>query len=499
MKEGQFDTCRALRKRGAFSPMRAVLAMACVLVIARYALPSVAAATALKEAKVEIYSFKDVKFVSLEHVFGGGFALLPIGQSEITEAFSLPGPDQLDHTVIEAAVASCKAEDKYKSCEWMDQPPYNGLYYPMGYQTAVAIESGDVEDKRKLELTLELRSKTATGMTDLDLPWRMRVYQQEIGKYSAPVVSFSDVTTTNYGSWNLLIYLPDEWDSERWPMQLVVTVRALPDMCIMKVEYSGDFEGVDYGDIAFYNDFLKEGNPYKDQGGVARASGSAADPSAQATLDVLLEMTGVYNSEPEMNFTEEEVSGVVFDPFSPESLAGEQPPPAEVTESEQRAQIQAFKKWVGGADELPPGGELETFGLTLVGRKRNTGVANLVNAAVLEVGFRGEGTIGSLFSEGKYKKQGKRYISRLDFSPGGLHGQGSGAPWFRWREGEIGSVEYMFNETPEDGEGRLEGKIKAELISSNHRQPDGRYSRITLKAKFSAEETQLGCEFKGKQ
>ena len=156
------------------------------------------------------------------------------------------------------------------------------------------------------------------------------------------------------------------------PLEIVVTLREVPLACWMQVTYWGDVEGTNSGDLAYFNNFLKEGSLYAEQGGVYRATGSAADPAAQPLIDQFMDIAG--GAEPTSVFSEEVAaanSGSAFDPFSGNSNPELEELVEQNNEAQQQQQQQAtseFAYWIGGKGRVPDP-ELETFGVSLVGRQ----------------------------------------------------------------------------------------------------------------------------------
>jgi len=230
-----------------------------------------------------------------------------------------------------------------------------------------------------------------------------------------------------------------------------------------------------------------------------------------ATLNQLMEMTGAYTGDEQEIYAEEEASaaeGFEVDPFGGQPTLSEvasavvTPPPAEPEQSdddsqeaERRAAMDEFADWVGGKDEVPRA-ELETFGLTMVARKRvNTpdkrhGMELLLNGLTLEAASRAR----TLHSEAVFSSEVAMPLSRIEFSPPGRRAGSGDRVRFTWKEGGDGFGKMSLLAVPGKPDA-ISGVISGQLFSHTFRQPDGRDSMVNFEAKSVAAETALGCEF----
>ena len=137
-----------------------------------------------------------------------------------------------------------------------------------------------------------------------------------------------------------------------------------PGTCLMHVTYWGDLGG-DFGDLAYYNNFLKEGSRFKEQGGVAVATGSAVDEQVLLLAEGagLVGAGGPVYSDAEY----QAMQGAEVDPFAPGGQ-GPMPTPPPSDRPPRSYGTHEFEDFVSGINEVPAN-ELETFGLSMAGRK----------------------------------------------------------------------------------------------------------------------------------
>jgi hypothetical protein len=266
-----------------------------------------------------------------------------------------------------------------------------------------------------------------------------------------------------------------------------------PTTCMMSVSYTGDLNGSDFGDVAYYNNFMKEGSRY--YGGVAVATGTVADETAHELLGSL----GLGGASVLSGHEAQAMEGAEVDPFAPDFVgpipdtgpAPEQPP-------ETQTQLTHFEKFATGAGEVPVN-ELETFGLTLMGRKvsphisREQAFAQSVGAVSLGAATRSRTVFDGINTDA----YARITLSRVTMVPNERFDDAT-APQFMWLPGdsetypEPAPVIEVYGIRP--GQLGFWGRLSGDLTAKNYRLPNGDYAKIKVVAKFIANEGAFSCQ-----
>jgi hypothetical protein len=422
---------------------------------------------------------------------------LPAGQSEFRQAFALEVPSQ---ETVDQLREKAKESDEYKANPAAFIWILDNTNALMHFETVVEVsaEGGN----RIFEVIIEAGTYNA-GILSFEGPEKM--YIQVAPK------SFRDISVPgNNFDWFVNEYSARAYQPTKIGLllefrihtfgsinpALFVTLREVPLACWMQVEYWGDFQGSDSGDLAYYNDFLDPDNRYAEQGGVGRATGNAVDPTAQATLSYLMEMTGAYSGGHGAIFPEEEAAGTgtAFDPFSDTTFP-------ELEEVVNRQKMEDFYNWLG---EKTEGEELETWGITMAGTSVNQVTESMTNEELADIRMKGLGqmitasvleaassspTVKAIFDPATGRATGASIpLSRLDFKPMVMAGT------FRWADGKPGFGKLKV--TPLSA-GVLGGEIYGTLYSHEVRRDDGSDSEISIHARFIAAEGAFGCHMPG--
>jgi hypothetical protein len=253
--------------------------------------------------------------------------------------------------------------------------------------------------------------------------------------------------------------------------------------CAWTVDYSGDFTGYDYGDLAYYNNFRKKGNRFKGQGGVAIATGNAVDEKVLLMAEaggLLPKGGGVY--------TEEEyqaLSGTEVDIYADEDDEPEEPPSSYPAKS---YSIHEFEDFASGRTDVLNKSEFETFGLVLAGRKINNKMdpmtAFLQSAGGVTIELASRAKLNEFLSK-PGEKEFPMPLSRVRMSiPEGI---------FTWEAGGSDPAPYLALVPGEAAYG-LRGSLEGIELKSEKRLLNNYYANISVDAKFVAAEGALGCD-----
>ena len=266
-----------------------------------------------------------------------------------------------------------------------------------------------------------------------------------------------------------------------------------PDSCLMSARYSGDLDGFDFGNLAFYNTF-------HEQGGVSYATGSVADPALLTVMEGwLATMAGDGAApDPEAAYDDEGTTpgGEGVDVFSdaPSGPVGPRPPQTTA------GLMQEFREFVASGGGEVPVGQREMFGLTLFARKIGEAgpmteddslLRDVFAFKTMTSAFQLEAASVKPMTLSRYGELVVVPLSRLVVAPGDrFAGSDDKAP-FIWTEGQKGSASmglYSFQG------GFIGGEVKGTLYSKKVRRPDGEEAMINVTAQFYAARTAIGCD-----
>ena len=276
--------------------------------------------------------------------------------------------------------------------------------------------------------------------------------------------------------------------------ELVVILRR-PTSCLMQVTYEGDLNGTDFGDLAYYNNFLKEGGRFREQGGVAIATGSGADEDALQMTNSAIGGGQVYSKAEYQAMTGQGVDVFADDPNDPNAPWYKDPP---APTKDLSYTMHAFEDFASGRGEVDKP-ELETFGLSMAGRKVNDRIdkmaAFLQNAGSVTIQVASRAKLNEFFSNiYDEDKQATMRISRVEMTTKDRFDDGTPAR-FSWKEGEgdpdAAPVLIVYLEPGNLG---FFGSLTGTLMSDNYRLPSGNYAQIDVTAVFIAAEGAFGCD-----
>lgn len=420
---------------------------------------------------------------------------LPAGQTQIVKTFSLPVPNEYVRSLMEEGM-------------------------PLTYETVVNVSRAD-SNGLPMDVTIqtewgEFRDSPFPMDVDGEKVWLEDDDERYLNVFHDYLMDDSNTYSVglrvNNPKYKSINYRPFDEES-----RITVTLRQRSGKCVANVGAKGDVSGVpldvvDFGDLAYYNDFLKPGNRYAEQGGVYRATGSAADPTAQKVLKALIPYgaTGDSTTLPAMVFTEEEGSviepGGVYDPFcedGTDTSCVTDPPPAADPSDQYESTMDEFYGWIGGKDEVANLSDLETFGLTLATRKIANTPDQKVNQAMGIAQFVSAMTVEAATTEQQLNFDpeteaftGRLPLSRLEFTaPGGAR--------FVWKKDDPGADSFGENkgfalmELTQNSGGMIAGWIWGVLYSHTARRPDGSDSSVEIYVFFAAAEGAFNCDLPG--
>ena len=276
--------------------------------------------------------------------------------------------------------------------------------------------------------------------------------------------------------------------------ELVVILRR-PTSCLMQVTYEGDLNGTDFGDLAYYNNFLKEGGRFREQGGVAIATGSGADEDALQMTNSAIGGGQVYSKAEYQAMTGQGVDVFADDPNDPNAPWYKDPP---APTKDLSYTMHAFEDFATGRGEVDKP-ELETFGLSMAGRKPNDRInpmeAFLRSAGSVSIQAASRGKLNELIGK---VEGGNFYIplSRVTMMTKERFDDGTPAR-FSWKEGDLDEngdiVSVPIVEIA--GGGVFLGEFTANLVAENYHLPNRKKpARIEVNAKFIAAQGAFGCD-----
>jgi hypothetical protein len=283
--------------------------------------------------------------------------------------------------------------------------------------------------------------------------------------------------------------------------ELVVILRK-PTTCLMQVTYEGDLEGADFGDLAYYNNFLKEGSRFAKQGGVAIATGSGADEEGLLMIESAIGGGQVYSKAEYQAMTGKEVDVFADDPNDPNSPYSADPP---APTKDLSYTMHAFEDFATGRGEVDKS-ELETFGLSMAGRKPNDRINPMeaflqsAGSAAIEVASRAK--LDKFFyqesdedknEKSKEKKPIYMVLSRVTMRVKERFDDGTAA-LFTWKAGEDAGPAPKLEVYNDPGILGFSGRLTGTLTAKNYRLPNGKKAQIKVTAKFIAAEGAFGCD-----
>jgi hypothetical protein len=180
------------------------------------------------------------------------------------------------------------------------------------------------------------------------------------------------------------------------------------------------------------------------------------------------------------------MQGAEVDPFAPGGQ-GPMPTPPPSNRPPRSYGQHEFEDFASGVNEVPRSG-LETFGLSMAGRKINKRVGPnesfmaAVGGVVIEAASRAQ-----LHELGG----GSISLSRVRMSTKDRFDDGTPL-WFSWNQGDPGEMPYISRQSRTTAP--FSGTLFAHL-KSEKRLPDGNYAYIDVTARFIAAEGALGCDF----
>ncbi|MEZ5558130.1 MAG: hypothetical protein R3E86_06215 [Pseudomonadales bacterium] len=178
---------------------------------------------------------------------------LPAGQTETTETQITEGP--------RGRPGQSGPEDR----GWVFQRLETKAEDQVVYEVIVRVFEAPGSTTRDMQLAVDrrLNAKPLVGMRGF-----LNEFRDVGGGIETYELGYRDVEGPDWS---------DVEQAESVKIVREVTLRRL-DSCFVRIQYTGDVRGEDFGKLAYYNNFLKPGSRYAAQGGVARATGSGADP-----------------------------------------------------------------------------------------------------------------------------------------------------------------------------------------------------------------------------
>jgi hypothetical protein len=452
---------------------------------------------------------------------------IPAGQTEITKLIPFPTLDKVD--VVELT-NKINTYDPQWGIELYELNAIPALQYLSNLKF---VDEGERGQRMEVLIRVMVTDSVYPDYL-LSSPWRMLVATgmgaggdlQDVSKGTKA----GDLYPLFKNSYSNYIIAPDEWSlrlyhpqydpaeisggviKENLPLPatplLSITLRLIPTVCWMQVEYSGDVQGADSGDLAYYNNFMKAGSAF--EGGVGRATGSGSDTGALEALGAVVDWNKAAEEDVLSAAEASAMAGSNFNPIKNATSGGgsdssdqKMKEAVKKKKADDKANLNKdeFYAWLRGEPD-----ERETFGLSMAGRNSERtgsqaasavgavdvdqirGVGQLVTSSVLLAASRSklkELTVDPSLNIAWY---GPIPLSRLEFRPVAM------GALFSWSEGKPGFGKLQVKTL---AGGMLKGEITGTLYSREMRRPDGSSSVIDITAKFLAAEGAFSCDLPG--